>query len=44
MKEFGFKNIAPALKILGEIWKAMTDTEKKPYLDLSKRDGERYEK
>ncbi|KAI7907098.1 high mobility group box domain-containing protein [Cokeromyces recurvatus] len=31
-------------KLLGEKWKAMSDEEKKPYIEKAEKDKERYEK
>ena len=31
-------------KILGEMWRAMSDKDKKPYMDIVEKDKKRYEK
>ena len=44
MKENDFKSAAPAVKLLGERWQKMTESEKKPFLDLRDKDLERHRK
>ena len=44
MKENDFKSAAPAVKLLGQKWQSMSETDKKPYLDLRDEDVLRHQK
>ena len=44
IKENGFKSAAAAIKVLGQLWKEMTQEEKQPYIDMSAKDALRRDK